>query len=235
MKKNTFTATYRGPIEEMHGLQMEVPKTVPNPAEWMESQWRQVKAEQAAYEEQTRREQQVLNDRIAKQAEQEVLLPSDQLQQLEQRLKQLEGRKMPSGQDLNEAQGVIMSGQTSLMNAGLQLAEQARLQEKLVTQKADQERAVQKLMEENENLHKRIEMRHASGLDMWNAMQEAAASNIEAEQARNAELVTQIELQRNLIEKLRAERNELIGFNDELKSANRQLEQKTTSYFRGSR
>ena len=218
-KKTTITSTYCGPIEAMHGVVMEVPASVPNPAAWMESVWREEQAAQAAAEEKRQRQQRVLNDRIQKQQEQEKLLPNEQLQQLEQRLKHLEGRKMPSGQDMNEAQGVIMSGQTSLMNAGLQLAEQARLQEKLVTQKADQERAVQKLLEENENLHKRIEMRHASGLNMWNSLQEAAAANIEAEQKRNAELVTQLELQRTLIEKQREQIDELNEINEGWRSS----------------
>ena len=235
MKKNTFTATYRGPVEEMYGLQMEVPKTVPNPAKWMESQWRQAKAEQDAYEEEVRREQQVLNDRIAKQAEEQVSLPSERLEQMAARLADLEGRRVPTEKDMTEAQGLIMSGQSSLMKAGLELTKQSRLHEEQVQRAAEQQERIDLLLAQNAELHDQMRGRHANGMRMWDEMQTAAAANVEAEQARNAELITQIDLQRNLIEKLRSERDELIGFNDELKSANRELKQKTTSYYRGRR
>ena len=63
-KKDTFTATYRGAIEAMHGITMEVPNSVPNPAAWMESVWREDQAAKAAAEEKRQRQQKVLNDRI---------------------------------------------------------------------------------------------------------------------------------------------------------------------------
>ena len=210
----------------MQGITMEVPHSVPNPAAWMESVWREDQAAQAAAEEKRQRQQKVLNDRIQQQQEQEKLLPTEQLQRLEQRLKELEGRKMPSGQEISEATGVIMTGQTSLMNAGLQLTEQARLQEEFITKNADQRREIESLMEENAKLHEQVRGRHKNGLEMWNLQQEAAQQNIEAEQARNAELVTQIDLQRNLIEKLRAERDEVMAINEEWKSAYRQEKQR---------
>lgn len=230
LNKDTFTATYRGEIEAMHGITMEVPHSVPNPAAWMESVWREDQAAQAAAEEKRQRQQKVLNDRIEQRQVQEKLLPTEQLQQLQQRLKELEGRKMPSGQELTEATGVIMTGQTSLMNAGLQLTEQARLQEEFITKNADQRREIESLMEENAKLHERVRGRHKNGLEMWNLQQEAAQQNIEAEQARNAELINQIQLQQNLIEKLRTERNEVMEFNEDLKSANRELKNSSKSF-----
>ena len=130
--------------------------SVPNPAAWMESVWREDQAAKAAAEEKRQRQQKVLNDRIQLQQEQEQLLPTEQLQDLQKRLKELEGRKLPSGQELTEATGVIMTGQTSLMNAGLQLTEQARLQEEFITKNADQKREIAALMEENAQLHEKV-------------------------------------------------------------------------------
>ena len=229
-KKETFRATYKGPIEAMHGLTMDVPTSVPNPAKWMESVWREEQAAHAAEMEKQKRQQEVLNDRIQQQQEQEQLLPTEQLQQLAERLQTLESRKLPSGQELTEAQGVIMTGQTSLMNAGLQLSEQARLQEEFITKNADQRREIETLMEENAVLHERVKGHHARGLEMWNLQQEAAQANIEAEQQRNSELLTQIQLQRQLIEDLRTERNELIEVKDDLTTALREEKQKTSTY-----
>lgn len=219
----------------MHGVVMEVPATVPNPAAWMESVWREEQAEVAAAEEKRQRQQRVLNDRIQKQQEQEKLLPSEQLQQMAARLADLEGRRVPTEKDMTEAQGLIMSGQSSLMKAGLELTKQSRLHEEQVQRATEQQERIDLLLAQNAELHDQMRGRHANGMRMWDEMQAAAQANVEAERARNAELVIQIDLQRNLIEKLRAERKELLGFNDELRSANRELENKTTSFHRGRR
>lgn len=225
-KKDTITATYRGPIEAMHGVVMEVPYGVPNPAAWMESVWREEQAAEAAAEEKRQRQQQVLNDRIQLQQEQEQL----QLQQMAERLADLEGRAVPTEKDMTEAQGLIMSGQSSLMKAGLELTKQARLHEEQVQRATEQQERIDLLMAQNAELHDQMRGHHANGVKLWDEMQAAAQANIEAEQQRNAELVNQIDLQRNLIEKLRTERNELLEFNDELKSANRELKNRSTSF-----
>jgi len=229
-RKTTFTATYRGPIEAMQGMTMQVPRTVPDPAKWMESQWRQQQAEQAAIEEERRREQEVLNDRIQRQVDQEMMLPTERLEQIEQEMAALREMKFPTSDEMRDAQAAIMSSQTSLMNAGLQLTEQARLQEEFVSKNAEQARATDELMQQNEVFHERIKGRHKSGLEMWNLMQEAAEANIEAERQRNAELLTQIELQRDLIEKMRVQRDEAMAITEEWKLAYRKEKDKTSFF-----
>lgn len=233
-KRDTFTATYRGQIPEMQGITMQVPRTVPNPAAWMESQWRQEQAEIAAREEQQKREQQVLNDRIQRQADQEMMLPTERLEQIEKEMAVLRETKFPTSDEMRDAQAAIMSSQTSLMNAGLQLTEQARIQEEYATKHADQFRHTEELMKSNEALHEQMRGRQKSGLEMWNLMQEAAEANIEIERQRNAELQTQIELQRDLIDKMRIQRDEAMATTEEWKLAYRK-EQEKTNFFHVNR
>lgn len=234
-KKTTITSRYVGPIQEMHGVVMEVPATVPNAAAWMESVWREEQAEVAAAEEKRQRQQQVLSDRIQKQQEQERLLPTEQLQQMAARLADLEGRRVPTEKDMTEAQGLIMSGQSSLMKAGLELQKQSRLHEEQVQRATEQQEQIDLLLAQNAELHNQVRGRHANGMRMWDEMQAAAQANVEAEQARNTELVTQIHLQRSLIDKQWEQIAELNDINEGWRRALRGEKEKNTSFHRSRR
>lgn len=229
-KKDTFTATYKGPIEAMQGITMEVPHSVPNPAAWMESVWREEQAAQAAAEEKRQRQQKVLNDRIQQQQQQETLLPTEQLQGLEQRVKELEALRLPTSKDLLDTQAGIISGHNSLTKASLQLTEQARAQEEFVSKNTAQRQQIEELMEQDAKLLEQVRARHKNGLAMWNAQQEAAQAALTTEQERNAELLTHIKLQENRLAKVIAERDELFSMNEDLKAAYRKEKQKTSGF-----
>ena len=100
MKEITTTpGTYPkdGPIEEMRGITMQIPTTVANKREWMESRWREEVARVAAESEKRERNQAVLKQRIEDQQKAESLESHlapfrDELSEIQQRLTILGGQ-----------------------------------------------------------------------------------------------------------------------------------------------
>ena len=89
-----------GPIEEMRGMRMEIPTSVTNKREWMESKWREEVAQLAAQEEKKAREAKVLQDRI--QQQQKASSVSAQLEPLRDELEEVQQRVAAIGGLLEE-------------------------------------------------------------------------------------------------------------------------------------